>query len=128
MLAGLGIAAIIAIALACYGIAGLLSSLFGFDIIITCMILVASVIVIGGLAIYILFFVKEMEIPETLIGSLVIVIIVFDIIGIFYMINQPYSEEEIEEAGKWRTCSERTNTYYKCSWSFKEDRCVCKQR
>lgn len=39
-----------------------------------------------------------------------------------------HTEEELQEAGKWRRCSERTNTYYKCNWNMHEDRCVCKLR
>lgn len=33
-----------------------------------------------------------------------------------------------EEARKWQNCSNRSNTYQKCSWNHWEDRCVCKLR
>ena len=36
--------------------------------------------------------------------------------------NGNWSEEASKE------CRNKTNTYYKCSWSVIEDRCVCKQR
>lgn len=39
-----------------------------------------------------------------------------------------YTDEELEKAGKWRACWNRSNTYYKCDWSHRENRCVCKQR
>ena len=56
----------------------------------------------------------------------VIVLIIFGLVSCYSDGN--YTDEELEEAGKWRACSERSNTYYKCSWSHWEDRCVCKQR
>lgn len=57
---------------------------------------------------------------------IVIALIIFGLVSCSSDGN--YTDEELEEAGKWRECSERSNTYYKCSWSHWEDRCVCKQR
>lgn len=57
---------------------------------------------------------------------IVIALIIFGLVSCSSDGN--YTDEELEEAGRWRECSERTNTYYKCSWSHSEDRCVCKQR
>lgn len=38
--------------------------------------------------------------------------------------NKESAEMEIKRA----SCESRTNTYYKCSYSIWEDRCVCKAR
>ncbi len=42
--------------------------------------------------------------------------------------KQKDAQQQEENITKRRLCSEKTNTYYKCSWSIVEDRCVCKQR
>lgn len=57
--------------------------------------------------------------------AVIVVIILFAITGVG---DDNYTDEELEQAGKWRECWNRSNTYYKCDWSHSEDRCVCKQR
>lgn len=62
-------------------------------------------------------------------------IMIISIIGGIYFINKPsdyekQKEEQQEEKEKQEReqCSNKSNTYYKCGWSFIEDDCVCKQR
>lgn len=58
----------------------------------------------------------------------------FGIILLFFMIfigiseeGEETTEEKIDRLNR-ESCSSQSNTFYKCSWSFWEDRCVCKQR
>lgn len=51
------------------------------------------------------------------------------ILGTFDNTSTPAEEREKEEfRQKVEACQQQTNTYYKCSWSNLENRCVCKQR
>lgn len=71
----------------------------------------------------------EVDTGSKIAAAVIMGVIALIIFGLFSCSSDGnYTEEELEEAGKWRTCSERSNTYYKCSWSHHEDRCVCKQR
>lgn len=60
------------------------------------------------------------------IAIAVIILIIFGLISSCH--NHNYTDEDLENAAKWNSCEKRSSTYYKCSWSFWEDRCVCKQR
>lgn len=68
-----------------------------------------------------------------LIGSIITFVIAIIISMIFVNIPSDYekqknAERQQESITKQQRCSQKTNTYYKCSWSVIEDRCVCKQR
>lgn len=68
-----------------------------------------------------------------LIGSIITFVIAIIIGMIFTSIPSDYekqqdAQQQEENITKRRLCSEKTNTYYRCSWSITEDRCVCKQR
>ena len=43
-------------------------------------------------------------------------------------VDDSRKEEEKELARKREYCSAKSNTYYKCSYSIWEGRCICKQR
>lgn len=43
-------------------------------------------------------------------------------------VDDSSKEEEEELARKREYCSAKSNTYYKCSYSIWEGRCICKQR
>lgn len=68
-----------------------------------------------------------------LIGSIITFVIAIIISMIFSSIPSDYkkqqdAQQKEENITKRRLCSEKSNTYYRCSWSITEDRCVCKQR
>lgn len=65
---------------------------------------------------------------STIVISIPIIIVIWIVICILNELNEPYTEEELEQAGLWSECSNRSNTYYKCSWDFSEDRCTCEAR
>ncbi|MFV0275550.1 MAG: hypothetical protein ACK5HL_04890 [Bacilli bacterium] len=61
-------------------------------------------------------------------------ILSFLIVGAFFLFiglggceSEP-TQEDLNNAGKWRQCSERSDTFYKCEWNHREDRCTCKER
>lgn len=63
---------------------------------------------------------------KTQIIFVVLCTIVFIGIIIFAVSNKkPISTED---AYKYQACRDKTNTYYKCSWSVRENRCICKER
>lgn len=62
-------------------------------------------------------------------------IMIISIIGGIYFINKPSDyekqkeeQQKEEEKQEREECRNKSNTYYKCSWSIIEDKCVCKQR
>lgn len=70
---------------------------------------------------------------KILVGSIITFVIAIIICIIFINIPSDYekqkdAQQQEENITKRRLCSEKSNTYYRCSWSITEDRCVCKQR
>lgn len=65
---------------------------------------------------------------------MVLLIIISSIFFIYYLtkpsdyeIKKENEQNEIERQQR-EACRNKSNTYYKCSWSFIEDDCICKQR
>lgn len=121
--------------LACYGLAGLIS-LLGVDINIvfyfTIAFVVGGFLIIGGLVSKDIIEISE-KTNERLIKIAKIVVPILAVAGLVFAFIDGSKESPSSNTGNWTKekgaeCRSRSNTYYKCSWSSWEDRCVCKQR
>lgn len=71
--------------------------------------------------------------PDSTVVKVIAVIILFTVGFALFLIASNGSGSSKKDTGNWSeeasaACRNKTNTYYKCSWNFIEDRCVCKQR
>ena len=64
-----------------------------------------------------------------LIRAVIIVVGIYLIANIsFCDIEDEETTQEIADRLEREACRTNSTAYHKCSWSFWEDRCVCKQR
>lgn len=71
--------------------------------------------------------------PDSTVVKVIAVIILFTVGFALFLIASNGFGSSKKNTGNWseeasKECRNRSNTYYKCSWSVIEDRCVCKQR
>lgn len=134
---GLLIGIFIGAALASYGIAGVIALLTSSDImIIFYIIMLILVVLIMGVAFYSALanngktpkFITYLDDNKKARNIALTILGVFAMLGIVFIIVDTDTTPSQDDVTNWRTCSERSNTFYKCSWSHSENRCVCKER
>lgn len=113
-----------------YSIGAILSRIFGTSDI-TFIFLIFGIIVMVGSLIYIFSVKEKKKIPQNIYETILAIIIILSIIGAIFLIVD-LGTEPIETSDnrprKYINCENKSDTYSKCSWSYSENRCVCKRR
>ena len=122
--------------LICYGISGIITSIFGGDIMLIFYIMMPVLIVVSILIVYIYesvakepftYFIEDHPTIKNSAYAIFAILALIGIIFVFVDANNP-SQEQIENEQKYNDCYSNSTAFYKCSWSTLENRCVCKQR